>query len=117
MNRKIGMVTKKVIKLLDLGYKKEIPIYIGEDNINHMKREHIEAFTMYSSDIEDIINNPTYVAKNPKQGSIEYIKEYQINDEFVLVAVRATNNGRMFARTMFIMTQRKKNIYLSKRIC
>lgn len=117
MNRKIGMVTKKVIKLLDLDYKTEIPIYIGEDNINHMKKEHIEAFTRYSSNIEDIINNPTYVAKNPKQGSIEYIKEYQINNEFVLVAVRATNNGRMFARTMFIMTQRKKNIYLSKRIC
>lgn len=117
MNKKIGMVTKRVIKLLDLDFKTEIPIYIGEDNVNHMKREHLEAFTKYGSDIEDIINNPTYIARNPNQGSIEYIKEYQLDDDFVLVAVRATNKGRMFARTLFIMTQRKKNIYLSKRIC
>ena len=57
--------------------------------------------------IEDIISNPTYIAKNPKQGSIEYIKEYKIDDKFVLVAVRTTNTGTMFARTLFTMTERK----------
>lgn len=67
--------------------------------------------------ISDIINNPTYVAKNPNQDSIEYIKEYLVENEFVLVAVRASNKGKMFARTLFIMTERKKNIYLNKRIC
>lgn len=40
-----------------------------------------------------------------------------IEDEFVLVAVRASNKGKMFARTLFAMSERKKNIYLNKRIC
>ena len=58
------------------------------------------------------LDNPTYVALNPNQGSIEYIKEYKINNDFVLVAVRISNNGTMFAKTLFTMTERKKNIYL-----
>ena len=56
----------------------------------------------------------TYVAKKPNQGSIEYIKEYKVNNEFVLVAVRISNKGTMFAKTLFTMTERKKNIYLQK---
>ena len=63
------------------------------------------------------MEKPTYIAKNPKQDSIEYIKEYKENSEFVLVAVRITKKGRMFVRTLFTMTQRKKNIYLDRRIC
>lgn len=65
-------------------------------------------------DIKNIIKNPTYVAKNPNQGSIEYIKEYIIDGKFVLVAVRTSSKGIMFARTLFVMSERKKNIYLSK---
>jgi len=73
-----------------------------------MKRKHLDDFKKYGKDIEDIINNPTYVARNFNQNSIEYIKEYKINNEFVLVVVRVTNKGTMFARTLFVMTERKK---------
>lgn len=62
--------------------------------------------------LKDIVQKPTYVAKNPKQGSIEYIKEYSIDNNFVLVAVRTTQAGKMFARTLFVMTERKINTYL-----
>ncbi len=44
----------------------------------------------------------------------EYIKEYKVNNEYVLVAVRISNSGNLFARTLFTMTDRKKNIYLNK---
>lgn len=64
--------------------------------------------------IKDIIRKPTYVAKNPNQGSIEYIKEFRENDEFVLVAVRISTKGTLFAKTLFVMSERKKNIYLNK---
>lgn len=47
MNKLIGKVNKKVIKLLDLEYKKEIPIYLGDDNIKHMKNRHLEDFNNY----------------------------------------------------------------------
>ncbi len=66
--------------------------------------------------IGKIVNNPTYVAFNPNQESIEYIKEFIDNKEHVLVAVRVTTSGVWFARTLFIMTERKKNI-LKQRIC
>lgn len=114
MNRQIGVVNKKVIKLLNLNYKKELPIILGDTNVEHMKREHLQDYNKYGKDIEDIINNPTYVAKNPNQGSIEYIKEYKLDNDFVLVAVRISNKGTMFAKTLFRMTEKKKNIYLSK---
>lgn len=117
MNEKIGTITKKVIELLELDYKENSPIYIGENNIKHMQKEHYEDFIIYGNKIRDIINSPTYVARNPKQNSIEYIKEYKINNDFVLIAVRATNNGTMFVRTLFTMTKRKKEIYLAKRLC
>lgn len=112
MNKQIGKVNKKVIELLGLDYEEELPIILGDSNIAHMKRQHLEDYEKYGQDIKEIISDPTYVAKNPKQGSIEYIKEYKINNEFVLVAVRISNKGTMFAKTLFTMTERKKNIYL-----
>lgn len=68
----------------------------------------------YGKDINKILNCPTYVAKNPTLNSIEYIKEYKHNNDFVLVAVRLSNKGTMFAKTLFKMTERKKDIYLKK---
>ena len=112
MNKQIGKVNKKVIKLLNLDYKEELPIILGDANIEHMKRQHLKDYNKYGKDISNIIEHPTYVARNPNQGSIEYIKEYKIDNEFVLVAVRISNRGTMFAKTLFTMTERKKNIYL-----
>ena len=112
MNKQIGVVNKKVIKLLGLDLKEELPIILGNTNIEHMRRQHKYDYEKYGKDISEIINNPTYVAKNPNQGSIEYIKEYEINNECVLVAVRISNRGIMFAKTLFIMTERKIKIYL-----
>ena len=112
MNKQIGKVSKKVIELLGLEYDEELPIILGDTNIEHMKRQHPIDYDKYGKDIQEIIRKPTYVAKNPNQGSIEYIKEYKIEDEFVLVAVRISNKGTMFAKTLFTMTERKKNIYL-----
>lgn len=112
MKKQIGKVNKKVINILGLELKKEVPIILGKTNIEHMKRKHPEDFRKYGRDITNIIKNPTYVARNPKQDSIEYIKEYRINNELVLVAVRISKKGTMFAKTLFTMSERKKNIYL-----
>lgn len=111
MNRQIGKVTKKIIKILGLEYEQEQLIFIGEANINHMKEEHPDDFKKYGSKIEDIIKNPTYVARNEKKKSIEFIKEYKINNEYVLVAVRVSNNNIHFARTMYVMADEKVEKY------
>ena len=63
------------------------------------------------ANIEDIINNPTYLARNEKKKSIEFIKEYKIDNEYVLVAVRVSGNNVHFARTMYIMADEKVEKY------
>lgn len=111
MNKQIGKVTKKIIDILDLKYEQEQPIFIGEANINHMQEEHPDDFKKYGAKIEEIIKNPTYLARNEKKKSIEFIKEYKIDNEYVLVAVRVSNNNIHFARTMYIMADEKVKKY------
>lgn len=111
MNKQIGKITKKVIQTLNLNIEEDTPIYISESNIEHMKNKHLEDYNKYGKQIANIIENPTYVAKHPKKDSIEYIKKYIINDEYVLVAVRVTKNEVNFTRTMFVMTEKKVNMY------
>ena len=111
MNKQIGKVNKKVIKLLGLDYNEEKPIFIGDSNIKHMIDEHPKDFEKYGACIGDIINAPTYLARNEKKKSIEYIKQYKIDNEYVLVAVRVSNNNVHFARTMYIMADEKVEKY------
>lgn len=111
MNKQIGLVSKKIIQILGLNYNKEEPIFIGEANINHMKKQHPEDFEKYGADIEDIIKNPTYLARNEKKNSIEFIKEYKIDNEYVLIAVRISSNDVHFVRTMYVMDNIKVQKY------
>lgn len=112
MNRQIGKITKKIIQILGLNYSEEKPIFIGNANIKHMKDEHPEDFKKYASKIEEIIKNPTYLARNEKKKSIEFIKKYNVNEkEYVLVAVRVSNNNVHFARTMYVMANEKVQKY------
>lgn len=110
-NKQIGKVTKKTSELLGLDYQDEKPIFIGEANIAHMKEEHPEDYKKYGSKISEIIVNPTYLARNEKKKSIEYIKEYKVDNEYVLVAVRVSNNDVHFARTMYVMVDEKVERY------
>lgn len=110
-NKQIGKVTKKTSELLGLDYQDEKPIFIGEANIAHMKEEHPEDYKKYGSKISEIIVNPTYLARNEKKKSIEYIKEYKVDNEYVLVAVRVSNNDVHFARTMYVMADEKVERY------
>ena len=111
MNKQIGKITKRIIDILGLNYKQEKPIFIGESNLKHMQEEHPQDFAKYGSKIEDIIKNPTYLARNEKKKSIEFIKEYKVGNEYVLIAVRVSSNDTHFARTMYIMSDEKVKKY------
>lgn len=116
-NKIIGNLSKKIIDEFGLSLKEGQPIYIGESNLNHMKSEHPEDFEKYGNRIEEIINNPDYIAKHPnkKNSAIEYIKVYKNeHDEHILVAVRATGKGTLFARTLFVMDDEKVKKYTNK---
>ncbi len=96
---------------MGLDYQEEQPIFIGNSNFAHMKQQHPEDFKRYGADIENIIKNPTYLARNEKKKSIEFIKEYKIDNDFVLVAVRVSNQNVHFARTMYVMADEKVEKY------
>lgn len=113
MNKQIGMITKKIIKILKLDYEEEKPIFVGDANLSHMREEHPKDFAKYGKEIENIISNPTYLARNEKKKSIEFIKEYKIDNDYVLVAVRVSNHNIHFARTMYIMAKEKVQKYFS----
>lgn len=111
----IATLEDRVIQALDLNLKAGAPIYVGQKNIEHMNDEHPEHYAKYGDQLAEIISSPTYVSKNPTKGSIEYIKEYtDENNDHVLVAVRATGSGTLFARTLFVMTEEKVDKYRAK---
>ena len=76
-----------------------------------MREGHPKDFEKYGVDIKNIIKNPAYLAINEKKKSIEFIKEYKLNNEFVLVAVRISNNDVHFVRTMYVMSKDKVKKY------
>lgn len=77
----IGKISKKVAETLNVEIKNDINIYIANSNVNHIKEKHPEAYDKYFYDIQKIILHPDYVGLNPKDGSIEYVKEYILNGE------------------------------------
>ncbi|MDU1228360.1 PBECR2 nuclease fold domain-containing protein [Clostridium sp.] len=112
----IGRVSKFIIDKFGLDYKINQEIYIGESNRKHMIKEHPEDYEKYGDKIEYIIANPDFIAKHPTKSnsSIEYIKVFKDeNEDYVLVAVRATGGKKLFARTLFVMDPEKVDKYVN----
>ncbi len=111
----VGILNKGIIDRFNLiGLKENQEILCGEDNKNHMREEHPIDFEKYFHMLEEILANPTYIAKHPKKDSIEYIKEIEKDGDKVLVAVRASGKGILFARTLFVMESSKVEAYKKK---
>ena len=87
MKKQIGKFNEKVIQLLSLSILCNTPIYISDTNILHMQTSHPGDYQKYSSDIKIILETPDYVGINPKDNSIEFIKEYMVNGEYILCSV------------------------------
>ena len=106
----IGELKQRVIDILRLNLKM-CPIYIGDENIEHMKSEHPYAYTRYGADIRDILENPKYVSKHPidNDNSIHYIRVYTSNNDYVKVVVKPTKGGKLFVKSMFKID--RQNIY------
>ena len=112
--KKVGKLSGKVASVLGLSQRKNQPIMLGESNIDHMKRKHSDAYQKYGKHIPQIISQPDYVRINPKDDSIEYVKDFKINGEYVKVAVRAAGNNTLFARSIYVLSpERVKNLIKS----
>ena len=118
MAHQIGTFSEKVIKLLPDNIADNIadntPILLGNSNIHHMQSSHPTDYAKYGSDISDIINNPDYIGVNNKDDSIEFVKEYLVDNEFVKVAVRVSNSNNYYARSLYILNNNRVRNYILK---
>ena len=101
--QQIGTISAKIIALLGIAVPANTAIFCGPSNKLHMSQSHPQDYANYGADIPLILANPDYVGLNPSDGSIEYVKEYLINHEYVKVAVRVSTTGRFYARSVYVL--------------
>jgi len=110
---KIGSIASDVVSILGIDTTNiNKPILLGDSNITHIKNRHPEDFDDFGDKIEEILSNPTYIGIHPKQGSLEYIKEFKLEDSIVLCAVRLSKKGTYFVRSLYTITQEKLDSYI-----
>lgn len=110
----IGRFSQDIIELLNLNIPVGTPIYLGETNIQHMKTNHPDDYEKYGKDIQLIIAHPDYVGINRSDGSVEFVKEYQIGNEYVKVAVRVSTTNNFFARSIYRLNQNRVHNFIAK---
>lgn len=104
----VGRIDAETVRLLNLDISPDTPIFLGLSNYHHMETSHPDAFAKYFQYLEDILACPDYVNRNPRDGSIKYIKQIS---EYVVVGVRVSTKGIAFARTIFTFEQWKFEQY------
>lgn len=111
---KLGVIGNSIVNLFDLDIDPKTPVYIGLNNRIHMENAHGEIYREFESCISDILNNPEYVGVNPHDESLEYYKSYNDVMVHIKLAVRSTNKGVYFARTLYEINQHSLDSYLEK---
>lgn len=115
MANQVGTITEEIIDILGItNIKPNTPILLGDTNIQHMKSSHPEDYQKYSSHIINILASPDYVGINKKDNSIEYVKEFKVDNNFVKVAVRISLNGNVFARSIYVLNKNRVNNFINK---
>ena len=113
--KQIGILTKEIIDILNLSLTHEADIFIGDSNITHIKRKHMNAYIKYGKYIKDILKEPDFVGLNKKDNSIEYVKEFVIdNREYVKVAIRVSITNKLFVRTLYILNNNRVQNFIKK---
>lgn len=114
MTQEVGKVSARVISLLGLSLQVDQPIYLGDSNIAHMIRRHPADYAKYGQYIPQILASPDYVGENPADGSIEYVKDFRINGEYVKVAVRLSSGGVLYARSLYVLNPNRVHNFIQK---
>lgn len=110
----IGYISKQIIDILELDIDPDTPVFIGESNITHIKNRHPYEYDKYLPDIGNIINSPDYVGLSPKDSSILFVKLYEIDGEYIRVAVRIASSGRCYAKTLHLLSTCNAERYIEK---
>lgn len=110
----VGSISSDIQKCLNLNIADDNRIYLGATNIAHMHSSHPADYVKYKDEIPNILAAPDYVGVNPTDGSIEYVKEYQVDNEFVKVAVRISTTSKYYARSIYILNNDRVNNFIAK---
>ncbi len=111
---KVGIVSKNVKKLLGLSSVVDDNIYMSATNIAHMESSHPSDYAKYKDQIRNILAHPDYVGQNPSDNSIEYVKEFLIDNEYVKVAVRLSSGNKYYARSLYVLNRRRVENFIKK---
>lgn len=112
---KVSFIKEEVLKLCTsekLTFTLNQPIFISDGNEEHIKKDHPIEYEKYFSELSNILDDPDYLGVHPNGRSIQYFKFFDDGPERVLVAVRATNKGKLFVRSLYSVTEEKFNGYL-----
>ena len=112
--KQVGVLCQRVIDLLGLTLSEGQHILLGESNIAHMVSRHPADYALYGEYIPLILSTPDYVALNPKDCSIEYVKEVQVDSTYVKVAVRVSARGQLFARSVYRLNTNRVLNFIQK---
>ena len=112
MSNIIGYITPRIESTLGLPPIQDRNIYIGPSNVQHMISSHPNDYQKYGNQISDILTNPDYIGMNPTDKSIEYVKEYKIDNEYVKVAVRVANSGKYYARSLYVLNNNRVHNFI-----
>lgn len=110
----IGTISENVRNLLNLSIIDDINIYIGNSNINHMKKSHPSDYEKYGNEIQNILEYPDFVGLNPKDNSIEYVKNFLIDNKYVKVAVRISKSNKYYARSLYVLNKKRTENFIKK---
>lgn len=112
--KEVGIVTEHVEKLLGITVPGDRRIYLGQTNLAHMQSSHPADFAKYGTELINILAYPDYVGQNPSDGSIEYVKEFVTDGEYVKVAVRLAQSDRFYARSLYVLNSSRVKNYIAK---
>ena len=110
---KVGEITEVVINALGLSVAPGTAIYIGRSNVAHMLNKHPAEYIKYGAYIHNIVSAPDYVGINPGDGSIEYVKDFPVDADFVKVAVRVSQSGAYYARSLYVLNHSRVQNFIA----
>lgn len=114
MVQQVGILSQRVKDLLCIPLEANQPIYLGDSNIAHMIQRHPEDYSQYGQFIPQILANPDYVGQNPGDGSIEYVKDFCVDNQFVKVAVRLSQSGNLFVRSLYVLNTNRVHNFIRR---
>lgn len=110
----VAFISASVVQRLSLPCAPNTPIYLGDTNLAHMRSKHPNDYTKYAQHIPAILSTPDYVGINRKDNSIEFVKEFKMDNDYVKVAVRISKSGIYFARSLYVLNTKRVQNFINK---